>query len=118
MQTERIRICYKCWDILFSCQKFCIALEAKVDKLHINKLVNLRTSLYNLKTKVDDLRVGKLKSATIGLKRLSDVSHNQVVKNKIQHIKDKVNNLEKKITGATTLIHIIKCNRDTQDVEK
>ena len=93
-------------------------MEAKVDKLHINKLVNLRTSLNNLKTKVDDLHVGKLKSATIGLKRLSDVSHNQVVKNKIQHIKDKVNNLEKEIPGATTLIHMSKCNRETQNVEK
>ena len=29
-----------------------IALEAKVDKLDINKLVNVTTSLINLKTKV------------------------------------------------------------------
>ena len=31
-----------------------IALKAEVDKLDINKLVNVPTSLNNLKTKVDD----------------------------------------------------------------
>ena len=38
-----------------------IALKTEVDKLDINKLVNVSTSLNNLKTKVDDLVVGKLK---------------------------------------------------------
>ena len=35
------------------------ALKAEVDKLDIAKLVNILTSLSNLKTKVDDLDVGK-----------------------------------------------------------
>ena len=41
-----------------------IALKAEVDKLDIDKLqlVNLPTSLNNLKIKVDDLDVGKLKT--------------------------------------------------------
>ena len=34
-----------------------IALKAEVDKVDINNLVNVRTSLSNLKTKVDDLDV-------------------------------------------------------------
>ena len=38
-----------------------IALKTEVDKLDINKLVNVSTSVNNLKTKVDHLVVGKLK---------------------------------------------------------
>ena len=45
-----------------------IALKAEVDKLDINKLVNVPNSLNNLKTKVDDLDVGKLKTAPADLK--------------------------------------------------
>ena len=37
-----------------------IALKVEVDKLDISKLVNVLTSLNNLKTKVDDTDVGKL----------------------------------------------------------
>ena len=42
-----------------------IALKAEVDKLDINKHVNVSTSLNNSKTKVDDLDVGKLKTLPI-----------------------------------------------------
>ena len=45
-----------------------IALEAEVDKLETNKLVNIPTSLNNSKTKVDELDVGNLKSFSIDLK--------------------------------------------------
>ena len=38
-----------------------IAFKAEVDKLEINKLINVPTSLNNLKTKVDDLDIVKLK---------------------------------------------------------
>ena len=48
-----------------------IALKAEVDKLDINKLVNVLTSLNNLKTKVDDLDVDKLKPAD--LKKISEL---------------------------------------------
>ena len=57
-----------------------IALEAEVDKLETNKLVNIPTSLNNSKTKVDELDVGNLKSFPIDLKQLTDVVDNQVVK--------------------------------------
>ena len=39
------------------------ALKAEVVKWDINKLVNVPTSLNNLKTKMHDLDVGKLKTS-------------------------------------------------------
>ena len=48
-------------------------MKAEVDKLDINKLVNVPTSVSNLKTKVDDLDVSKLKTVPVDLKKLSDV---------------------------------------------
>ena len=84
-----------------------IALKAEVDKLDINKLVNVSTSLDNSKTKVGNLNVWKLKTLPVGLKELSNALDNEVVKNtKINTLKTKVNNLEKKNPDATTLIHM------------
>ena len=55
--------CYKCWYIdtsnLANKSDFA-AFTAEVDKLDINKLVNVQNYLNNLKTTVDDLEVGKL----------------------------------------------------------
>ena len=68
-------------------KKDLIALKAEFDKLDINKLINVLISLDNLKTKVNDLDVGKLKAVPVDLKRLSDVVDNEVVKNKIQQTK-------------------------------
>ena len=56
-------------------------MKAEVDKLYINKLVNVPTSLNNLKTKVDDLNVGKRKTVSVDLEKLNDVVDNEVVKN-------------------------------------
>ena len=73
----------------------------------------------NLKTKVDDLDVGKLKTVPTGLKKLSDVVDSEVIKNtKFNTLKTKVNNLEKKFPDATTLIHINQYNTDKQNLEK
>ena len=55
-------------------------MKAEDDKLDINKLVNVSTSLNNLKTKVDDLAVGELKTAPVDLKKLNDVVNKEVVK--------------------------------------
>ena len=97
-------------------KKDLIALKAKVGKLDSNKLVNVPTSLNNLKTKVDDLDVGKLKTVHVDL---SDVVDNEVVKNtKFNILKTKVNNLEKKIPDATTLININQYSIDKQNLEK
>ena len=88
--------------------KIFIGLKAEVSKLDINKLVNVPTSLNNLKTKVDDLDVGVLKTVSVDLIKLSDAVDNEVVKNiKFNTLKTKVNNLENKIPNATTLIFII-----------
>ena len=94
-------------------------MKAEVDKLDINKSVNVPTSLSNLETKVDDLDVGELKSISVELKNLSDVEVNEVVKNtKFDKLKTKLNNLEKKIPDATTIIHINQYNTDKQNLEK
>ena len=50
-------------------------------KLDIKKLVNVPTSLNNLKTEVDDLDVGRLKTVPVDLKNLSDVVDNEVAEN-------------------------------------
>ena len=77
-------------------KKYFIDFKAEVDKLGIAKLVNVPTSLNNLKTKINDLDVGKLKAVPIYLKKLSDLVRNEVVKNtKFNTLKTKINNLEK-----------------------
>ena len=85
-------------------------MKAEVDKFDINKLINVPTSLTNLKTKVNDFDGGKLKTG-----KLSDIVNNEPVKNtKFNTLKTKVNNLEKKISDATILIHINQYNTDKQ----
>ena len=100
-------------------EKDFIALKSKYDKLGINKPTNVPTSLNNLKTKVDDLDVGELKITPVYLKELSHVVDNKVVKNtEFSTLKTKVNNLEKKIPDATTLIHIDQYNTDKNKVSE
>ena len=94
-------------------------MKAEVDKLDINKLVNVPISLNNLKTKVDDLDVGKWKTVPVDLKKISDVVDKQIDKNtKFNTLNMKVNNLEHKTPDATTWIHINKYNTDEQNLEK
>ena len=94
-------------------------MKAEVEKLDINKLTNVPTSLNNLRKKVNDLDVGKLKTVHVDLKKLSVVVDIEVVKNtKFNTLKTKLNNLEKKTPDATTLIHINQHNTDEQNLEK
>ena len=94
-------------------------MKAGVDKLDINKLVNVPTNLSNLKTKLDDLDVAKFKTVTVNLKNLSDGADKQIVKNiKFSTMKAKVNNLEKKIPDETTLVHINQFNTGKQRLKK
>ena len=94
-------------------------IALKVDKLDINKLINIPTSLNNLKIKVNDINVGKLKAVPLDLKKLINVVDNEVVKNtKLNRRKTKVNNLDKKIPHASTIIHINQYNTDNQILEK
>ena len=99
--------------------KIKVVLKGDVDKLGITKLVNVPASMNNLKTRVDDLYVGKLKTVLVDLKKLSDVADNEVVKNKqFNTLQTNVNNLDNKIVDATTLIHINQYNTDKQKLEK
>ena len=52
-------------------------MNAEVGKLDINKLVNVSNSLGNLKTKLDDLDVAKLKTVPANLEKLSVVVDNE-----------------------------------------
>ena len=82
-------------------------------------MINIPTGLNNLKAKADDLDVGKLKTVPADLKKLSDVAANEVVKStKFNTLKTKVNNLEKKVLGVTTSIHINQYNTDKQNLEE
>ena len=86
-------------------------MKAEADKLDIDKLTNFSTSLKNLKTKIDDLDAGKLKTLPVDLKKLTYVVEKQAVKNtKFNILNTKINNLEKKNPHATTLIYINQYN--------
>ena len=96
-----------------------IALKAEDDKLEINVSVNPPTGWNDLKTKIYDLDVGKLKTVPIDLKKLSDMVSKDVVKETVYNkLSTKVNNLEKKIPDTFTLIQINQYNTDTHNLEK
>ena len=58
-------------------------------------MIYVPTSSNNLKTKIDDLGVGKQKAVPVDLKNSSDAESKEVVKNtKFNTLNTKVNNLE------------------------
>ena len=81
----------------------------------MDKVVNVSRICNNSKIKVDNLNVGKLKTAPVDLKKLNDAVDNEVVKNtRFNTLKTKVKNLGKKISDVTTLIHINQYNTDKE----
>ena len=92
-------------------------MKAEIDKLNI-RLVNVPTSLNNLKTKVYDLDVGILKTVLADLSkiRISDkIVDNELAKRtKFNTLKKKVNKIVKKIPDATTLVPINQYNTDNK----
>ena len=75
--------------------RFCwyIVLKAEVDKLDVNKLVNVANGLNNLKRKEYDLDV-KLKTVPVDLKKNKWYSEKEILKNtKFNKLNTKVNNL-------------------------
>ena len=95
-----------------------IALKVDVDKLDINKRVNVSTSLNNFLKKVDDLDNGKWQTVPLDLKKLSDVVDNDVVKNtKFNAVNTKVNSFKKESPDATRLTHINQYNTDEQNLD-
>ena len=95
-----------------------VSLKDEVDKKGTNKLVNVSTSLNNLKAKVDELDVVELKIVPMVFKKVGDVVKNEVAKNiKFNTLKTKINKLKKKIY-LTTLIHTNQYNTDKRSLEK
>ena len=73
-------------------------MEAEFDKLEINKLDNVSTSLNSLKTKVDE------KTVPVDLKKLSNAVTKKVMKKTVYNkLNTKVNNLGNKSPGTSTL---------------
>ena len=62
-------------------------MKSNVEKVDIDKLKNVKTSL---KSQVDKLDVGKLVPVPIDLSKLSDVVKNDVVKKMCMMLKSKV----------------------------
>ena len=62
-------------------KNYFIAFKAKVDKLDINKPVNIPRSLYNVKAKVCGIDIGNSRTVPVDLKKLNDAVNNEVVKN-------------------------------------
>ena len=100
-------------------KKDLFVMKDEVEKLGISKLVNFSRNLSNLKTKVDDLDVDKLKAVPSNLKKISDVVDKEVFNStKSKTLKTKANNLERKILDVTTVIHINQYNTDKQNLEE
>ena len=86
-------------------------MTPEVDKLHISKFVNTPNGLDNLKTKVGGLDTDKLKTS-YRIEKLGDIVSKKVVKNtKFYSLNSKVNTLEKKIPGISTLIQTNQINK-------
>ena len=90
-------------------------MEAEVDKLDIKTLVNVLTSLNDLKPKADDLDIGMLKTIPTYLKKVSDVVSKETVKTR-KLLNTNVDSLENKISDATTLILKNQYNTDKQSL--
>ena len=57
-------------------------------------MVTVWTSLNNLKTKIDDLGVGRLKTVPVDLKKLIDVVSKEVVNNTSKSFREKTHSFD------------------------
>ena len=78
-----------------------VSLKSNADKLDIDKLKNVPTSLNNLKSNVDELDVDKLVPVPVDLSNLGDVVKSDVVKKDVSDAK--IKNIEDKIPDITNL---------------
>ena len=82
-------------------------------------MVKVPTGLNNLKTKINDLDVVKLKIIPMDLEKMSNLVDKKVVKKAVYDtLNTKVYNLEEKISGGSTLIWTNQYNIDQQSLEK
>ena len=63
-------------------------MKIEVDKLVINRLLNVPTNQNDLNAKLDDLDVGKFKTFPVDLKILSNVVDKKILQNKFKRSKD------------------------------
>ena len=75
-----------------------VDLKSDVDKLDIDKLKNVPSSLNNFKSKADKLDVDKIVPLPVDLSKLSDVVKNDVVRKNIYNAK--IKNIENKIADT------------------
>ena len=86
-------------------------------RLDDNKLAKAPAGLNDLKTKVDNLDVGKLTTVPVDLIELGNVVSKEVIKKTVYNkLNTKVNNSEKKIPN--TLIKSNQYNTDKRNLEK
>ena len=86
-------------------------------RLDVNKLAKAPAGLNDLKTKVDNLDVGKLTTVPVDLIELGNVVSKEVIKKTVYNtLNTKVNNSEKKIPN--TLIKSNQYNTDKRNLEK
>ena len=96
-----------------------IALKAEVDELDINKFFNVPTALNNLWTKIYDLDGDKFKIVSVDLKKLSNTVSKKIVKKVVcNNLNTKVNDLENKIPGVSSLIQTNQYKTDQKSLEK
>ena len=86
-------------------------------RLDVNKLAKAPAGLNDLKTKVDNLDVGKLTTVPVDLIELGNVVSKEVIKKTVYNtLNTKVNNSEKK--NPNTLIKSNQYNTDKRNLEK
>ena len=94
-------------------------MESLCDKSDVDEVVNAPTGLNNFLKEVSNLDFGKLKTVLVDLEKLIELLSKKVLKNtKFNPLNMKVNNLEKKIPDASTLIQINQYNIDKKSLEK
>ena len=88
-------------------------------RLDVNKLAKVPAGLNDLKTKIDNLDVGKLTTVPVDLIELGNVVSKEVIKKTVYNtLNTKVNNSEKKIPNTSTTIKSDQYNTDQRNLEK
>ena len=100
-------------------QRVLIVLKTEIKIRDMNKLVNFLSDFNNLKRKVDEIDIDKLKILPLDLKNLSNVVSREVLEKKLYNkVNLKVNNSESRNVDASTLIQINQYNIDKQKLER
>ena len=100
-------------------QRVLIVLKTEIKIRDMNKLVNFLSDFNNLKRKVDEIDIDKLKILPLDLKNLSNVVSREVLEKTLyDKVNLKVNNSESRNVDASTLIQINQYNIDKQKLER